>query len=98
MNEDSVEWLRQAADTYDSALAKGGCYAPEPEWDFESIPPGLRGAADEIERLRAQNEALYASIAMIERAAAGAIYSQESIHAMALHALRHLRPTAKSEL
>jgi len=44
----------------------------------------------EIERLRAEKEALYASIAGIERAAAGAIYSQESIHAMALYALKPL--------
>ena len=44
----------------------------------------------EVERLRAEKEALYASIAGIERAAAGAIYSQESIHAMALYALKPL--------
>ena len=44
----------------------------------------------ENERLRAEKEALYASIAGIERAAAGAIYSQESIHAMALYALKPL--------
>ena len=43
-----------------------------------------------IERLRAEKEALYASIVAIERAAAGAIYSQESIHAMALYALKSL--------
>ena len=44
----------------------------------------------EVERLRAEKEALYASIMGIERAAAGAIYSQESIHAMALYALKSL--------
>lgn len=47
-------------------------------------------ALAEVERLRAEKEALYASIAGIERAAAGAIYSQESIHAMALYALKPL--------
>lgn len=56
-------------------------------------------AAAEIERLRAevacyraQNETLIVSIAMIERAAAGSIYSQESIHAMALNALKEITP------
>jgi hypothetical protein len=44
----------------------------------------------EVERMRAEKEALYASIVGIERAAAGAIYSQESIHAMALYALKSL--------
>ncbi len=44
----------------------------------------------EIERLRAEKEGLYAGIVGIERAAAGAIYSQESIHAMALYALKFL--------
>lgn len=54
-------------------------------------------AADEIERLRAEverqrahKEALYVCVAMIERAAAGGIYSQEMIHAMALDALKSL--------
>jgi hypothetical protein len=47
-------------------------------------------ARAEVERLRAEKEALYASIVGIERAAAGAIYSQESIHAMALYALKSL--------
>jgi hypothetical protein len=44
----------------------------------------------EIERQRAHKEALYVCIAQIERAAAGAIYSQEMIHAMALDALKSL--------
>lgn len=95
--EDNVEWLRWAADMYASAVAKGGCYAPEPDWDVDAISPGLREAAAEIERLRvevgrqrAHKEALYVCVAMIERAAAGAIYSQEMIHAMALGALKIL--------
>jgi hypothetical protein len=56
--EDNVEWLRWAADTYASAVAKGGCYAPEPDWDVDAISPGLRKAAAEIERLRARVEVL----------------------------------------
>jgi hypothetical protein len=56
--EDNAEWLRWAAETYASAVAKGGCYAPEPEWDVDAISPGLRGAAAEIERLRARVEVL----------------------------------------
>jgi hypothetical protein len=44
----------------------------------------------EIERQRAHKEALYVRIVLIERAAAGAIYSQEMIHAMALDALKSL--------
>jgi len=52
--------------------------------------PALMDARAEVERLRAEKEDLYASIAGIERAAAGAIYSQESIHAMALYALKPL--------
>jgi hypothetical protein len=52
--EDNAEWLRWAAETYARAVAKGGCYAPEPEWDVDAISPGLRGAAAEIERLRAR--------------------------------------------
>ena len=56
--KDSAEWLRWAADEYASAVAKGGCYAPEPEWDVDAISPGLRAAADEIERLRARIELL----------------------------------------
>jgi hypothetical protein len=51
--EDNAEWLRWAAETYASAVEKGGCYAPEPDWDVDSIPPGLLKAAAEIERLRA---------------------------------------------
>jgi hypothetical protein len=43
-----------------------------------------------IERLRAQIETLAGTIAQIERAAAGAIYSQEMIHAMARDALKSL--------
>lgn len=50
----------------------------------------MKEAADEVEKLRAEKEALYVSIVGIERAAAGAIYSQESIHAMALYALKSL--------
>jgi len=56
--EDNVEWLLWAADTYASAVAKGDCYAPEPDWDADAISPGLRKAADEIERLRARVEVL----------------------------------------
>lgn len=43
---------------------------------------------EEIGRLRAQKEALHVCVAQIERAAAGAIYSQKMIHAMALEALK----------
>jgi hypothetical protein len=56
--EDNAEWLRWAADVYASAVAKGGSYAPEPNWDVSAISPGLRGAADEIERLRVENNHL----------------------------------------
>ncbi len=44
----------------------------------------------EIERLREKNEMLIVTITMIERMAAGAIYSQESIHASAIGALKQL--------
>jgi len=56
--EDNAEWLRWAADVYASAVAKGGSYVPEPNWDGSAISPGLRGAADEIECLRARVEVL----------------------------------------
>ena len=56
--EDNAEWLRWAAETYASAVAKGGCYAPEPEWDVDAISPRLREAAAAIERLRARVEVL----------------------------------------
>jgi hypothetical protein len=56
--EDNAEWLRWAAETYASAVEKGGCYAPEPDWDVDAISPGLRGAAAEIERLRARIKVL----------------------------------------
>jgi len=64
---------------------------------FQGASKYALGIADEIERLRAEvvrqrahKEALYVRVAMIERAAAGAIYSQEMIHAMALDALKTL--------
>jgi hypothetical protein len=44
----------------------------------------------EIERLRAQLEYLAGCMAQIERAAAGSIYSQEMIHAMASDARRRI--------
>lgn len=50
----------------------------------------LLAAFDEIERLRAQVESLAGAIAQIERAAAGSIYSQEGIHAIASDALKSL--------
>jgi hypothetical protein len=62
----------------------------------EDIVAVLEAAAEieelraEIERQRAHKEALYVRIAMIERAAAGTIYSQEMIHAMARDALQTL--------
>jgi hypothetical protein len=56
--EDNAEWLRWAADEYASAVAEGGCYAPEPDWDVDSISPGLLEAAAEIERLRARVKVL----------------------------------------
>ena len=62
------------------------CYEGSLSVDRELIDQ----AAAEIERLRAQKEALHVCVAMIERAAAGAIYSQEMIHAMALGALKIL--------
>ena len=46
--------------------------------------------ADEIERLSAENEMLIVAVTMIERMAAGAIYSQESIHAAAIGVLKQL--------
>ena len=52
--EDSAEWLRWAADIYHQAVARGGCYEPEPDWNVEVISPRLRAAATEIERLRAR--------------------------------------------
>jgi hypothetical protein len=52
--EDNAEWLRWAAETYASAVENGGCYSPEPDWDFEAISPRLREAAAEIERLSAR--------------------------------------------
>ena len=58
--------------------------------EIEKLTRERDEARAEVERLRAEKEALYASIAGIERAAAGAIYSQESIHAMALYALKPL--------
>jgi hypothetical protein len=58
--------------------------------DAEPTESDMEDAAAEIERLRAQKEALHVCVAMIERAAAGAIYSQEMIHAMALGALKIL--------
>lgn len=58
--EDNAEWLRWAAETYASAVENGGCYSPEPDWDFEAISPRLREAAAEIERLRAR-------VAVLER-------------------------------
>jgi hypothetical protein len=44
----------------------------------------------EVERLRAVNEMLVADLVMIERMAAGAIYSQEAIHAQAAGALKRM--------
>jgi hypothetical protein len=67
--EDNVEWLRWAADTYASAVARGGCYEPEPDWNVEVISPRLREAAVEIERLRAR-------VAVLERLA------RESLHVL----------------
>jgi hypothetical protein len=63
--EDNAEWLRWAAETYASAVAKGGCYAPEPDWDVDSISPGLLEAATEIERLRARVEALKETLGLL---------------------------------
>ncbi|MFN9787572.1 MAG: hypothetical protein ACK57N_13465, partial [Planctomycetia bacterium] len=51
--------------TYASAVAKGGCYAPEPDWDVDSISPGLLEAATEIERLRARVEALKETLGLL---------------------------------
>lgn len=59
-------------------------FAPDPK-DME-----IERLRAEIVRQRAHKEALYVCVAMIERAAAGAIYSQEMIHAMALDALKSL--------
>jgi hypothetical protein len=82
---DIVERLRQQATV--EAKKFGDARDIQIEWR----------AAEEIERLRAEvvrqrahKEALYVCVAMIERAAAGAIYSQEMIHAMALGALKIL--------
>lgn len=68
------------------------CSYDEPGDVCVTHSPALATARGEVERLRAEKEALYASIVGIERAAAGAIYSQESIHAMALYALKSLHP------
>ena len=46
---------------------------------------------EEIDDLREENEMLIVAVTMIERMAAGAIYSQESIHASAIGALKQLR-------
>lgn len=45
---------------------------------------------EEIDDLRAENEMLIVTVTMIERMAAGAIYSQEAIHASAIGALKQL--------
>jgi hypothetical protein len=58
--DDSAEWLIWAADIYQQAVARGGCYEPEPDWNVEVISPRLREAAAEIERLRAR-------VAVLER-------------------------------
>ena len=63
---DSIEWLHWAADTYASAVARGGCYEPEPDWDVEVISPKLREAAAEIERLRARVEVLERACQLIQ--------------------------------
>ncbi len=64
------------------------------EWYFGWLNPDMEivpNAKDtEIERLRAQVESLAGAIAQIERAAAGSIYSQEGIHAIASDALKSL--------
>ena len=46
---------------------------------------------EEIDDLREENEMLIVAVTMIERMAAGAIYSQEAIHASAIGALKQLR-------
>lgn len=50
----------------------------------------LDSQKEEIEKLRAENEMLIVSVTMIERMAAGTIYSQEAIHASAIGALKRL--------
>lgn len=45
----------------------------------------------EIDRRGAQIEMLVVAVTMIERMAAGAIYSQEAIHAQAIGALKQLK-------
>jgi len=45
---------------------------------------------EEIDDLREENEMLIVTVTMIERMAAGAIYSQEAIHASAIGALKQL--------
>lgn len=69
-------------------------HAHEVRWLLDIAALGPQSHEDrgflltEIEQLRAQKEALHVCVAQIERAAAGAIYSQEMIHAMALEALK----------
>ena len=84
MSGDIVERLRALALHDDLSIA----FVAADE--IEQLTRERDEARAEVERLRAEKEALYASIAGIERAAAGAIYSQESIHAMALYALKPL--------
>ena len=59
--------------------------------DREEVMRAGNDKIAEIERLREKNEMLIVTITMIERMAAGAIYSQESIHASAIGALKQLR-------
>ena len=78
-------------------------HAHEVRWLAKARAAGLQSHRDrewlleQIERLRAQKEALHVSMAQIERAAAGAIYSQEMIHAMALSALKSVETDAMSD-
>ena len=82
---DIVERLRQQATV--EAKKFGDARDIQIEWRAAAEIERLRA---EVERQRAHKEALYVCVAMIERAAAGAIYSQEMIHAMALDALKSL--------
>ncbi len=87
-----VERLRRHVDALQEKVRAESCACgyDSPDAVCLAHSPQLMAAGVEIERLRADKEDLYASIAGIERAAAGAIYSQESIHAMALYALKPL--------
>lgn len=57
----------------------------------DGIDTVTRRKQEEINDLREENEMLIVAVTMIERMAAGAIYSQEAIHASAIGALKQLR-------